>query len=405
MSEQVSDCARPFKTGPLAGAAILAAIVATVACQPTPEPDLGRALQSLLETAVEDATGIPAVALYVNAPRLKLEWNGAAGLADPASGTEMTPEHPVRIASNTKTFVAAAVLRLVEEGRLGLDDPVSEHLPDAQIELLAGDGYSPTEITIRHLLTHTSGLYDHSDSENYVHAILDEPMHRWTPAEQLESAMEWGDRLDAPGKIYSYCDTGYILLGEILEQSTGRSLAGAVRELVGFERLGLSSTWWETLEPRPIDVPDRAHQFLGELDVTGFDPSFDLYGGGGLVSTMRDLARFFRELVTGGVYAKPETTNTMLTTIDGVRLPPGASESALPAGAYRMGLWVNEVEGLTEYRHTGFWGTAVTYVPELDLTIAATVNQNSGKQILDDIVRQVTILVYERMDRRRDRLP
>jgi D-alanyl-D-alanine carboxypeptidase len=209
--------------------------------------------------------------------------------------------------------------------------------------------------------------------------------------------MEWGDPLGTPGEIYSYCDTGYILLGQILEGSTGQSLAGAVRGLVDFEKLGLNATWWETLEQRPEGIPDRAHQFFGDLDTTEFDPSFDLYGGGGLAATMRDLAHFFKELVTDGIYAKPETLDTMLTTLDGLRLPPGATESALPAGAYRMGVWINEVDGLTEYRHTGFWGTAVIYVPELDLALAATVNQNSGKQALADLVREVTILVRDRM--------
>jgi D-alanyl-D-alanine carboxypeptidase len=356
-------------------------------------PDTWFDLQSLLDSAVEKVPEIHAVALHVDAPGIDMVWDGAAGLADPSVGTEMTPQHPVRIASNTKSFVAAAALRLVEEGRLSLDDPISEYLPEDFVELLRGDGYSPEEMTVRHLLTHTSGLFDHSDSEKYTAAITADPMHRWTRAEQLRAAVEWGDRLGAPGEIYSYCDTGYVLLGEIVEQAAARPLAIAVRELVGFEQLDLRTTWWETLEQRPADVLDRAHQFLGDLDVTDFDPSFDLYGGGGLVSTMPDLARFFRGIFTGAVFADPGTADTMLTTIDGVHPRPYADATALPVGSYRLGVWVEEVEGFTVYRHGGFWGTTAVYVPDLDLTIAGTVNQNSGKEVLEEIVRRVIGLV------------
>jgi CubicO group peptidase (beta-lactamase class C family) len=102
-----------------------------------------------------------------------------------------------------------------------------------------------------------------------------------------------------------------------------------------------------------------------------------------------------RALFTGGVYASSDTAATMLTTIDGAQALPGAGESAMAPGVYRMGVWVAEVEGFTNYRHTGFWGTAATYVPELDLAIAATVNQNHGKKALEDLVRQVIVLVAE----------
>ena len=138
----------------------------------------------------------------------------------------------------------------------------------------------------------------------------------------------------------------------------------------------MTSTWWETLEPRPTEVPDRAHQFLGDLDTVDFDPSYDLYGGGGIVSTVGDLARFYHALFTGGVYADPATAGIMLTTVDGTRALPDAGTRALPPGAYRMGIWVVEIEGLTNYRHTGFFGTLATYVPELNLVVTVATNQN-----------------------------
>ncbi len=171
--------------------------------------------------------------------------------------------------------------------------------------MLDGDGYDTGAMTIRHLLTHTSGLFDHTGPDRYVEAIMADPMHRWTRAEQLRGAVEWGDPHGGPGEFYTYCDTGYVLLGGVIEYVSGQPMAVAVRELLDFEGLGLDSTWWETLEPRPTGVRDRAHQFLGDLDTADFDPSYDLYGGGGIVSTVGDLARFYRALFTGGVFADP----------------------------------------------------------------------------------------------------
>jgi D-alanyl-D-alanine carboxypeptidase len=319
-------------------------------------------------------------------------------MADPESGTPMTPETPVRIASNTKTFIAAAVLRLVEEGMLDIDDPIADHLPEEYVMMLEGDGYDTGAVTVRHLLTHTSGLFDPTAMDRYTETIIADPVQRWTRSEQLQIAVDWGDPHGGPGEYYTYCDPGYGLLGAIIEHASGQPMAVAVRELLDFEGLGMTSTWWETLEPPPTGVPDRAHQFLGDLDTADFDPSFDLYGGGGIASTVGDLARFYRALFTGGVFADPGTAGVMLTTVDGVQALPGASERALPPGAYRMGIWVVEVEGFTTYRHDGFFGTLATHVPELDLVVTAITNQNQDQGALDKLALEAIKVVAEARD-------
>ena len=362
-------------------------------CRPGADPK--GALQSLLDTAIEQNELIRGVALHVDSPMLGLDWEGASGMADPDAGVAMSPANPVRIASNTKTFVAAAVLRLWEDGMLGLDNAIADHLAAEHLELLRSDGYDPEAITIRHLLTHTSGLFDHGGAEEYTEAILSDLMHPWTRTEQLRGAVEWGDPHGEPGEVYTYSDTGYILLGEIVERTTGSPLAEAVRELVGYERLGLDATWWEILEPKPTGVPERAHQYLGDLDVTDSHPYYDLYGGGGIASTVGDLARFFRALFAGQVFSKAETLDTMLTTIDGVGAIAEAKATALPPGAYRMGVWVIEVEGFTAYRHTGFWGTAATYVPDFDLAVATTINQGEGPMLHVELVDRAIGIVVE----------
>jgi len=366
-------------------AVLAAGACLALACRPASE-DPAAALESEFQTIVTAAVAGHEMdfgaALHVDAPRLGLTWDGAAGIADPTTGKMMTAAFPVLVASNTKTFISVSILKLWEQGRLDIDHPIAMYLPGEYVELLRGDSYDPEAVTIRHLLTHTSGLFDFADTDIYTEEIMADPKHRWTRTEQLESAMEWGDPYGEPGEVYRYCDTGYILLGEVLEQVTGRSMPDAVRELVDYDRLGLGSTWFETLEPKPDGVPEPAHQFWLGVDVTTIDPSVDLYGGGGLASTVGDLAAFFRAVFSGGIFEDPSTVDTMLSTLEVERAGPDYFGSKLSVGEYRMGVTVTEMGGYTVYRHGGFYGTMAAYVPELDLAIGATVNRTeSGDEL------------------------
>jgi len=348
-------------------------------------------LQALLDSVVE-AGSTPGIMMHLDAPSMGFSWSGVSGVADIETGTPLTRENPVRIASNTKTYVAAATLRLWEEGRLGLDDPLSMHLPTEYAEMLTGDGYDLDAITIRHLLTHTSGLYDYADRDLFIEAVLADPMHRWTPEEQIGLAVEWGDPYGAGGEVYRYSDTGYVVLGLVLESVYGKPLAAALRDLLNFEELGLGSTWLETLEDPPIGAADRAHQYLGEQDTYDFDPSLDLYGGGGLVSTADDMAAFMRELFVGGVYKEAATADTMLTTVAGAQAGPDLSGSPMVPGRYRMGVEVRDLGGLEVYMHTGFWGTIAAYFPGRDIAISIAVTQQQSRALFRVFVDALTVL-------------
>ena len=173
--------------------ALTALFVLTLGCHPKtgpapPEVDPRPHLRELVRAVVEDTANIHGAALAIDAPALELYWEGSAGLADPEAGIPMTLDTPVRIASNTKTFIAVAILRLMEDGRLGLDDAIADHIPGQLTDILREDGYEPEVMTIRHLLTHSSGLFDHSSSPLYADRVTAEPMHRWSPTEQIEAA-------------------------------------------------------------------------------------------------------------------------------------------------------------------------------------------------------------------------
>ena len=335
------------------------------------------ALQRLVERDLGTWPQMPGRLLHVLAPGLGIDAEVVAGATDLATGAPLVPGSRFRIASVTKPFVAAATLRLVEDGRLSLDDTVAELLEGEYADLLRSGGYDTDVITLRHLLTHTSGIYDFA-SDAYDPSILDgftaqvhrSPARRWTRLEQVAFAVSHGRPYGAPGSRFAYSDTGACLVGEVLERVTGTTMGAAIRDLVGFERLGLAHTWQETVEAEPADIPPLSHQYEGEYDVADMDASVDLYGGGGLMSTCRDLGRFFRALLGGEVFGEPATLRTMTTTLVDVPLADGVSGEDDPSSA-AMFLFRHEIGGEEWWGHDGYWGTTAYTCPTRDVTIVA----------------------------------
>jgi D-alanyl-D-alanine carboxypeptidase len=333
-------------------------------------------LQRLVEDDLSAWPTMPARLLYVLAPELGVDVEVAAGVRDLTTGEPLQPGSRFRIASVTKPFVGAATLRLVEDGALSLDDTVARHLAGEYDDLLRSGGYDTDAITLRHLLTHTSGIYDFAADaygradDGFTAMVHREPARRWTRYEQIAFAVRRGHPYGPPGTTYAYSDTGACLVGEILERVTGRTMGAAIRELVGYDRLGIVRTWQETIEPEPPDLPPLSHQYEDDLDVAEMDASVDLYGGGGLMSTCRDVARFFRALVRGEVFAHPSTLATMTTTLSGIPLSPDAGFDEDPTHS-AMFLTRREIAGETWWGHDGYWGTTAFMCPERDVTIVA----------------------------------
>ncbi|MGY8915670.1 MAG: serine hydrolase domain-containing protein, partial [Flavobacteriales bacterium] len=297
---------------------------------------------------------------------------------------KLSAKQPFRIASVTKTFVAAAILRLQEEEKLSLEDSIAPYLSDEHLQLLTTDGYDPKAITIKHCLQHRSGLFDYAEgNEFYIDSIIKNPSKKWTRTEQLKFAMDAGDPLGNPGEVYGYSDTGYILLGEIIEKITGKSLAPALRQLLEYNALGLKSTWMEGLEDTPLGISQPVHRYIGEYDATTLDNSIDLYGGGGISSTTKDLAVFFDALFNGQIFKNPETLTIMLE--DPGRLPNGAESED-----YRMGLSKEGVMGISGYMHRGFWGTVWIHMPKPNYTIVVNfTNEPEGAGIITNTTEKL----------------
>jgi D-alanyl-D-alanine carboxypeptidase len=329
-------------------------------------------LTTFLTDAVAEYPNSPGHLMWVTSP----EYTGGAavGTLELGESARLEVDTPIRIASVTKTYVAASVLRLSEMGKLGLDDPISMHLSPLYLDLLSTDGYDTDAITVRHLLTHTSGIADYAGyEENYEgkfqQLIEDDPTFEWNRELEVEFAMDNYDPLAEPGAEFHYADTGYVLLGDLLEQALDvPSYGAALAELLGFEDLGLTSTFVERLDRAAPDKP-LGHQYIGTLDYTNIDPGQDMYGGGGIVSTTKEVSIFFDALLNGRIFDKPETLAEMIT-------PPADAEPDSEAATEGLGIFLLErPSGETCYTHSGYGGTTAISCPESDLTMTVVVQQ------------------------------
>jgi D-alanyl-D-alanine carboxypeptidase len=253
-----------------------------------------------------------------------------SGVADLTTRRPVSPYGYFRIASVTKSFVATVVLQLADEGRLSLDDTVERWLPG----VVHGNGNDGRAITLRQLLRHTSGIHDDYPDYTSAEDFYEHRYDTYTAEQTVARAMR--HRPDfRPGADWSYCNTGYALLGMVIRRVTGHAWHEEVRDRI-VRPLGLGHTFLPGDSPTlPKPHAETYQRFQpGEplVDVTE-QVSLVNNGEAGLVSTTADLDRFFRALL-GGRLLPPARLAEMKRT-----LPVGKEFEALMPGA-RDGLGI-----------------------------------------------------------------
>lgn len=228
-----------------------------------------------------------------------------AGEAELGTGRKVSHEAEFRAASVTKTFVSTVVLQLVAEGRLSLDDTVEKWLPG----VVAGNGNDGSRVTLRHLLQHTSGVYNYDFTEDTGSTAADFERTRfdhYDPEEAVARAMkhepdfEPADPND-PEPEWSYSNTGYLLAGMVVEKATGRSWEREVRDRI-VRPLGLTQTYAPGDAPRLKGPYTHTYQQFpgstGWTDTSVRNVSW-IASAGELISGERDLDRFLTALQRG----------------------------------------------------------------------------------------------------------
>ncbi|MCH0564625.1 MULTISPECIES: serine hydrolase [unclassified Streptomyces] len=355
----------------LAAATVLAATAFTAPAQASQEaaaPATGhRATQRALDAAV--AAGVPGVT--AQARDAHGVWSSASGVGNLSTGAPRRTNERFRVGSITNTFVATVLLQMEAEKRLSLDDSVERHLPG----LVRGNGNDGREITVRQLLNHTSGLFDYLADEQYVATYMVGEgylRHRYdtlTPGQRVQVALSHRP-LFKPGARHWFSHTNDILAALIVEEIGGRSYEDEIRDrILRPLRLKATSNPGDSVRlPRPSgrgyaklfpSAPDRID------DVTELNAS-QSWGDGDIISSTRDLNRFYRALMRGKLLP-PRQLKAMKTTVD---------NPDFPGSSYGLG-----IERFTTSCGTPFWyhdGGMVGW-----LTLAATTEDGSHQITLN----------------------
>jgi CubicO group peptidase (beta-lactamase class C family) len=378
---------------PLHSAAI--AFAQPGAAKPATQPGVAEAVDRVIADALRERTFAgAAVGVSVNG---RVALIRGYGLADLEQRVPVTEQTVFRIGSVTKQFTAAAILRLVDQGKLSLDDPLAKFRPDFP---------RAAEVTIRQLLSHTSGISSYTNPKLVSGDPREGARREWTTDAMIAHIASLKPPFEFdPGTGWSYSNSGYVLLGAIIEQVSGKSY----RDFLKSELLDPLELFDTSVDDLAQIVPNRAR---------GYDPSKDAavgfanadfismsaaYSAGAIRSTVADLLKWHLALF-GGRVLKPATLALMTAPAhlkDGRlsslgRLPP----FWVPATTeYGFGLFLDQIDGHPAIGHGGAingFNTWMETFPDQHLTIVLVANtsypaaEHTGPNVAKAVMKAIT---------------
>ncbi|MFI9545720.1 serine hydrolase domain-containing protein [Streptomyces sp. NPDC052016] len=336
---------------------------------PTPPPspaaddvrDLTPAVRRQIDQAVRRVmkeASVPGVTVGIWTPD-KGRYVKSFGVADRSTGERMRPDLYMRIGSETKTFTVTAVLDLVDEGRIGLDDTIDQYVDGVP----NGD-----RITLRQLAGMRSGLFNYSEDDDFFKALTSDPRREFTPRQLLDYAFRH-PVLFPPGEKFFYSNTNLILLGLVVEKISGQTLGDYIQEHI-IDPVGLG----DTLFPKGAEFPEPHAQGYTNQTATGkiedsadWNPSWG-WAAGAMISTLQDLRVWARTVATGEMpdgerLISPATQKQRLVT------PP----TPIPGAGYGLGIfnvqgWIGHNGSLPGYE------SLTVYLPSAETTLVVLLN-------------------------------
>ncbi|MFF7178558.1 serine hydrolase [Streptomyces sp. NPDC008121] len=386
---------RPSRRRAFAAALLVASVLAPVATSPAtagpvramggdaPGPNddarhgLGPELTARLDKAVEDVrrqAGIPGVVVGLWMPG-QGSYVRASGVADTATGEPMTTDTHIRIGSETKTFTVTALLELVDDGRLRLDDPVSTYIRGVP----NGD-----HITLRHLAEMRSGLFSYTADPEFIEDLEGDPTRPFTPYEVLSYAFRHANTAE-PGTRFDYSNTNLVLLGLVIEKVSGVKLRRFIHERV-LRPARLDHTLFpkgaEFPEPHPRGYTDQTPTGA-RADATDWDPGW-AWAAGAMISDLQDLRRW-AGIVATGTLLRPETQRERLRT-----LPTGFPGTNYGLGILESGGWIGHNGSIPGYE------SVTVYLPSRKATLVLMLNTDifsQGQEPSTLLARAITRIV------------
>jgi D-alanyl-D-alanine carboxypeptidase len=318
-------------------------------------PELSPAVAARLDTAVRQVmreANVPGVMVSLSAPG-KGSYVRTFGVADKATGAPMEPNMYMRIGSETKTFTVTALLELVDEGKVGLDDPIDKYIKGVP----NGD-----KITLRNLAGMRSGLFSYSMDEDFVKALLSDPKGSFTPQQLLDYAFTHPVQFQ-PGEEFDYCNTNLILLGLVVEKAGGMPLNEFIDQRV-LKPAGLR----HTVFPAGAEFPSPHAQGYTDQTATGkVEDTVDwnsswAWAAGAMISDLRDLRSWGRTLATGTLLSPGTQAQRLKTESTGI---PGAGYGL---GIFNIQGWIGHNGSIPGYEALSI------YLPESQATLVVLLN-------------------------------
>ncbi|UXY31259.1 serine hydrolase domain-containing protein [Streptomyces sp. HUAS TT20] len=344
-----------------------APLAPTVADPPSPSPTGGdvraltpavrRQLDATVQRVMREAN-VPGVTVGIWTPD-KGRYVKSFGVANKTNDRAMTPDLYMRIGSETKTFTVTALLKLVDEGKVGLDDTIDKYVSGVP----NGD-----RITLRQLAGMRSGLFNYSEDDGFFKALTTDPQRPFTPQELLDYAFRH-PVLFPPGERFDYSNTNLILLGLVVEKAGGTPLGDYIQHNV-LDPVGLRHTLFPTGNefPQPHAQGYTDQTATGQVtDSADWNPSWG-WAAGAMISNLEDLRVWARTVATGrlpdgGILISPAVQAQRLTT------PP----TTIPGAGYGLGIfnvqgWIGHNGSLPGYE------SLTIYLPSARATLVVLLN-------------------------------
>lgn len=325
-------------------------------------PGVARQLDAAVRKVMREAN-IPGVTVGIWTPA-RPGYVRSFGVADKSTGRRMTPDLYVRVGSETKTFTVTALLRLVDQKKVGLDDPIGEYI---------GGVPNGDEITLRQLAGMRSGLYNYSEDPDFDKALTSNPQRPFTPRQLLAYSFKH-PVMFPPGQKFSYCNTNLILLGLVVEKESGQHLGDYIKQHV-LDPAGMKHTLFPTGNefPAPHAQGYTVQTADGkEADAADWNPSWG-WAAGAMISNLRDLHTWAPTVATGRF---PDGTPMIGAATQKQRLITPETGSIKGAG-YGLGIfdvqgWIGHNGSLPGYE------TVTVYLPSTRTTLVALLNTDTG---------------------------
>ncbi|RVU16993.1 class A beta-lactamase-related serine hydrolase [Streptomyces antnestii] len=320
---------------------------------PSVEKEIDAAVHKVMREA-----HVPGVTVGLWTPD-KGQYVRSFGVADKSNGQKMAPGLYMRIGSETKTFTVTALLQLVDQHKVGLDDPIGRYIDGVP----GGD-----RITVRQLAEMRSGLFNYSEDPGFFKALTSDPQRPFTPRQLLAYSFKH-PVMFAPGEKFYYCNTNLILLGLVVEKESGQPLGKYIRDHV-LTPAGMHHTLFPTGKkfPKPHAQGYTNQTATGKTEVsTDWDPSW-AWAAGAMISTLNDLRTWAPTVATGtfpngAAMISPATQKQRLLT----------PKTTIPGAGYGLGIfdiqgWIGHNGSLPGYE------SLTIYLPSAKATLVVLLN-------------------------------